>query len=80
MKPIGDHLPGHHRSRFAGEDQKGRLKGILCIVVIADNTPANSQDHWTVAKDERLKSRYVLPIDEGVEQLSICPVFAFPQL
>jgi hypothetical protein len=42
-----------HRSRFAGEDQKDRLEGILRIVDISQNSPANLEHERAVPVYQR---------------------------
>jgi hypothetical protein len=41
------------------------LKGVLGIMMIADDPAADAPDHWAVALDQCLKSRFVLVLDEG---------------
>src|SRR5207237_710875 len=65
--------PWSDRRRFAGEDQKGRLEGVLGVVMIADDTTADAEDHRPVATDKGCKRRFVLLLDEGRQQLPIRP-------
>src|SRR5262249_40491376 len=58
---------------LAGEDQKGRLKGVLGVVVVADDTATDAEDHRAMATDKGFKGRCVLLVDEGTEQLPIRP-------
>jgi hypothetical protein len=73
VQPVGNLLPRPDGRRFAGEDQKGRLKGVLGIVMIADDTTADAEDHWAVTTDKGFKGRFVLLVDEGRQQLPIRP-------
>ena len=40
IQPVGEPLPRLDGRRFSGEDQKGRLKSVLGVVVIAGDTAA----------------------------------------
>jgi hypothetical protein len=77
VQPVGDPLPRPDGRRFAGEDQKGRLKGVLGIVVVVEKTAAHALDHRAVTMDQGFKGRFVLLVDEGRQQLPIrpaCPI------
>jgi tetratricopeptide (TPR) repeat protein len=50
------------------------LESILGVVVIADDTIANTQDHRAVTTDKGFKGRFVLLVDEGRQQFPIRPV------
>jgi hypothetical protein len=49
------------------------LKGVLGIVVIADDTAADAEDHQAVATHKGFKGCFVLLVDEGCQQLPIRP-------
>src|SRR5262249_16452469 len=68
-----DPLPRTDGRPLAGEDQKGRLEGVLGIVMIADDPAADPEDHRAVTTDEGFKGRLVLLIKEGSQQLAIRP-------
>jgi hypothetical protein len=71
VQPVGDSFSGPDGERFAGEDQKGRLKGILGVVVIADNSPAHAEDHRAMAPSQGRKGRFVVLVDERRQQLGV---------
>src|SRR5207248_1043024 len=56
--------------------QKGGLKGVFGVVVVADDTTANAKDHRTVTTDKGCKGHFVLLVDEGRQQLSVRPLFS----
>jgi hypothetical protein len=49
------------------------LKGVLGIMMIADDAPTNAEDHRRVTMEEGFKGRGVFLLDEGSEQLPIGP-------
>ena len=71
VKPIGEQFLWLYGRCFAGQNQKGRLKGVLGIVMVANDTTANAEDHRAVAMNEDVKGRFVLLLDEGSQQLPI---------
>jgi hypothetical protein len=76
VQPVGDPLPRPDGRCFACENQKGRLKGVLGIVVAVDDTAAHAEDHRAVATDEGFKGRFVLLLNKGRQQLPIPPACA----
>jgi hypothetical protein len=42
-------------------------------MMVAEETAADTPDHRAVALDKRRESRFVLLLDEGCQQLPICP-------
>ena len=49
MQPTADRFLLGYRARFAGQDQEGRLKAVLGVVLIPQHPPANAQNHRTVS-------------------------------
>jgi len=74
VQPIGDSLPRPHRGCFAGKYQKGRLKSVFSVVMIANDTTANPEDHGAMTTDKGVKGRFIVLFDEGRQQLPIRPV------
>ena len=80
---AADHAEGHaveparqgtaipERGRFPDEDQKGRLEGILDVAGIIEPSPADRQDHGTVAGDQFLERDLVAPGDEPLQERTI---------
>jgi hypothetical protein len=55
------------------------LKGVLGVVMVAEDTPANAEDHRAMATDKGFKGGFLLLVDEGTEQLPIRPACPIPQ-
>jgi hypothetical protein len=58
-------------SSLSGQHDKRRLRGILGIVVIAQQSPTRPIDHRTVPCDQFRKSRSVAGCDETVEEFLV---------
>jgi hypothetical protein len=71
VQPIRNHLSWPDRGCFAGKDKKGCLERIFGVVVIADDSKADSEHHLPVPADERLKSCFVFSINEGSQQVAV---------
>ena len=52
MKPGRQRISHPQPVSFAGQNEKGRLECILCIVIVADDASADAQDHRTVTLDQ----------------------------
>jgi hypothetical protein len=59
------------RRGFLRQKHKGRLEGILGIVVVAQHPATHSQDHRTVAFDQRRESGFITGTDEAGEQVGV---------
>ena len=57
------------RTRFLDEDQERGLEGILGVVRILQDAPADAQDHRPVTRHQDLERRGVIPGGEALEQL-----------
>jgi hypothetical protein len=73
--PVGDPMqPGRQRFRginfrsLTGQDEEDRLKGILGIVHIAQNAPANMVHQGAVPIDQSCKRRFISIGDESVQK------------
>ena len=58
-------------TRFLDEDQESCLEGVLGVVRILQDAPADAQDHRPVTRHQGLERRGVMPGDEALEQLRI---------
>ncbi len=58
-------------TRFLDEDEEGCLKGVLGVVRILQDAPADAQDHRPVTSPPRPRTRGIVPGDEALEQLRI---------
>ena len=58
VEPVADLLPWHDRRRPPGEDEEGRLKGVLGIVVVSEDPAADAPDHRAVALHQGFEERH----------------------
>ncbi len=81
VEPVADHFPRRHRSRPANQHEKSRLKGILGIVVIAQDATADAPDHLRVAMHDRFERCLFMTAGERLQELPvrqvgpICPQY-----
>src|SRR5271166_2368493 len=59
VKPVADHLSLPDRPCLTNEDEEGRLKGILGVVVVAKDTATDTPDHRSVPPHKRFNSGIV---------------------
>ena len=74
VEPARDLLPAHDRGRLPGQDQEGRLEGVLGLVRIAQDAAADAQHHRPVPLHqlgECLLGRLVPTREESLEQLLV---------
>ncbi len=69
VQPVADHRSWPDGRRFANENEKGRLEGVLRVGFAAQHTPADAQDHRAMSPHQRLKSGLIPPSDETLQQL-----------
>jgi hypothetical protein len=74
-QPLVDRLAPGDDSGLAGQDQESGLEDVLGVVLVAQDAPANGQDHAPVAAHQGLKGGLFTPADEAFQQL---PVGRFP--
>jgi hypothetical protein len=48
VQPIPDRLAWPHRARLADQDEEGRLEGVLGVLGVVEDAPADAQDHRAV--------------------------------
>jgi hypothetical protein len=56
---------------FACEHHESRLKGILSVVGISEQTPAHAPHQPLMPTHEQLKGRFITLCDEALQQLAI---------
>ncbi len=71
VQPAADRLAPADRAGPARQDQERRLRGVLGVVVVAQDLPADAQDHRRMTIDQRRESRLVPMLDESLEQLAV---------
>ncbi len=70
-QPAAQGIPPADGGGFAEEHQEGRLERILRLVPIVQDAPAGAQDHGAVPPDDGFKGRFILEMDETLEELPI---------
>ncbi len=73
-------VPRHDRCGLADEDHEGGLKGILGIMVILKDSPANTANHRGVTLDENVEGRSLTAANEVLQQLPIRQFPIIPEL
>ena len=71
MQPAAELALRPGRAGLPGQDEEGRLEGVLGVVRIAEDAPADGQDHRPVSRDQGREGRLVAPGGEAGEQLGI---------
>ena len=74
VEPTGDRLPITVRTGLLQQDQKSRLEGVVRLVRVSEDRPANAEDHRTMAlnnRRERAFGGFACPICESFEQLAV---------
>jgi hypothetical protein len=56
---------------LAGEDQKGRLKNVLGVLVMVEDPPADAQDRRSMPFHEGGEGGFVAAAREALEQLTV---------
>ena len=59
------------RARAAGQGQERVLEGVLGVVLLAEDSTANREDHRTVAIDQDPESVGVICGDETIQKLPL---------
>ena len=59
------------RAGLAGQDEERRLEGVLGVVRVAEDAPADGQDHRPVPRHQGRERRLVAPGDEPPEQRGV---------
>ncbi len=74
-EPAPDRLPMTDRSGLAHEDQEGGLEGVVGVVRVAQELPADAQDHGPMSfnqdREGGLGGRRIVPRQEPLEELAI---------
>ena len=71
VEPVTDLRSGVDRRRLADEDEKRRLERILSVVVVAQDTTADTPNHRAMAAHERFQGRRLSAAHEALQQLGI---------
>jgi hypothetical protein len=71
VEPITNRLLLLEGSSLAHKDKECGLKGVFGIVVIREDTTANTPHHRAVSFNEGSKSHFIPMFDETMKQLSV---------
>jgi hypothetical protein len=74
IKPVTQQIGIAQRPRAACKHEKGGLKRILSVLVVAQYVSADEKDHRAVSGDERGKGRFtrrVMARDKPIDDLPI---------
>jgi hypothetical protein len=74
VQPARERAPLSDGSGFAHEHKESRLKGVLGIVKIAEDSPANGKDHRTVALHQKPERRLLPRSTETLQQFPVIQV------
>ncbi len=74
MQPGAQQVRIADRAGLAGQHEEHRLEGILGMMQVAQELPANIQDHRPVPLHERRECGFSGRIGSGVEALDELPV------
>jgi hypothetical protein len=71
VQPRAYRLVVHDGTRSLHEHEKGRLKGVVGIVDVAQNAAADPENHRAVSAHERGERRFISLSDKPCQQLAI---------
>ncbi len=74
MKPASQRFTAADGFRAANQDQKGRLKSVFGLLRVAEQTPADAEDHGAVPPHEKSEGVLIAVLHEPPEQLAIAQV------
>jgi hypothetical protein len=70
-KPTGQRIRAANGVGLLSENQEGGLEGVLGVLLVAEDTPADAPHPWPMPAQEFSKRPLLAPADETFEQLSI---------
>jgi hypothetical protein len=71
VQPAAHRLALHDRPRPAGEDEEGGLEGVLGVLLVAEQAPADTQGHGPVTAYQGRERRLVPRGDEVGQQVPV---------
>ena len=71
VQPAPQGVSSPDRAALLDQDQEGRLEGVLGIVRVAQDPPADAQDHRPVPPHQRLEGPGVALGEETLEELRV---------
>ena len=70
-EPAPDEFSGPNRGRLAHQHEEGRLNGVLGIGPVAQDSPANAENHWAVPAEQAPEGRLIVARQEGLQQVRV---------
>ena len=74
VKPTGQGIGLPHRAGFTGQHQERGLEGVVGVLRVAEDLPADAEDHRPVALHQRREGRLVGSVPQRQEPLNELPV------
>ena len=71
VEPSGQRVTTAQRTGLTCQHQKGSLESVLGRVIVAEQTAADTIDHWSMPGDYRRESAVVALTDEADQQGSV---------
>ena len=71
MEPAAEQVAAAERVGLADEHEERGLERVVDVVGVAEQGPADGEDHRAVPGDDRLEGRAVAACDEAVEELAL---------
>jgi hypothetical protein len=79
MKPTGERIALADRTRFPGENEKGRLACVLGVVLIPQDAPANAEDKTAVSFHDCRECDFIMACNKPLQQLPVWKFFGLPR-
>ena len=71
IQPIDEHLGWANGSSLASQDNEGRLKSVLGVMVVGENSATDAPYHWAMTPHQRCERSLVLVLDKTPDQLTV---------
>jgi hypothetical protein len=78
VEPAAQGLLGQQRSGFLAKHQEGCLEGVLCIMLVVQNSKTEAEHHRSVTADEYRVSQFITVHDETIQQFPIRQIRGIP--
>jgi hypothetical protein len=71
VQPVGDRFAPSQDGCLASQNEKGSLKGILGIVIVAQDSTTDSKNHRSMPVDQSAERVLVVVVDKSRQELAI---------
>ncbi len=71
VQPAPQAVSPPDRAAFLDQDQEGGLEGVLGVVWVAQDRPADAQDHRPMPSHQHFEGPAVAPGEETLEELRV---------